>query len=107
MADGGVRVRTLYLGTGPERVEGVVTDQLGNDMNAVKNLIELAIQLDELEDAPLTGWTLRDEVRMLGPYSVLPVKLYTPTTREIFALWGRWTVAPETVLLKIGKFRVL
>ena len=55
-------MRILYLGTGPERVEGVVTDLLGNDMNTVKNVIELAIQLDELEDAPTTGWTLRDEI---------------------------------------------
>jgi hypothetical protein len=100
-------MRTLYLGTGPERVEGMITDLLKNDMNIVKNVVELAVQFDDIEDAPTTGWALRAEVRMLGDYTVLPVVFYNATVRGTYALWGRWVNGPETVMLRVGRFRVI
>jgi hypothetical protein len=100
-------MRTLYLGSGPELVEGLVTDRLKNDMNPVKDIIELAITGDDVEDAPITGWALREEVRMIGDYTVLPSVSHTASARGKFKLWGRWTNPPETVVLLIGRFRVI
>lgn len=100
-------MRTLILGSGPERVEGSITDLLKNDMNTVKNVVELAVQLDDLENAPAVGWALRDEVRMIGDHTVLATKLYTATVRETYALWARWVNGPETVILRVGKFKVI
>lgn len=100
-------MRTLYLATGPELVHGVVTDLLKNDMTQVAAVIELAVGPEEVEDAPTTGWTLRNTAKMIGAYSVLASHLYTPTVEGFFFLWARWTIAPETVTIRVGKFRVM
>lgn len=100
-------MRTLYLATGPELVHGMVTDLLKNDMTQVAAVIELATGPEAVEDAPTTGWVLRETIKMIGQYSFVASHLYTPTTEGFFHLWGRWTVAPETVVTRIGKFRVM
>lgn len=100
-------MRILYTGTGPELVHGMVTDLLKNDMTSVAAVIELAITPDQDEDAPSTGWTLRETASMIGLNTVIASKLYTPTVDGFFVLWGRWVAAPETVITKLGRFRVV
>jgi len=99
-------MRTLEFGT-QELVQGLVTDLLKNDLNAVRDVVELAITTEDVEDAPASGWTLRDEVKMIGDYTILPSKLHTASAKGHFKLWGRWGDPPEQVVLCIGKFRVI
>lgn len=99
-------MRQLNVGT-TEDVEGFITDLRKNDLNTIKNIIELAVTADDVDDHPTTGWVLRDRVSMIGPYTVVPAKSYIATTRGIFKLWGHWVNGPENVYLMIGKFQVV
>jgi len=100
-------MRTLALATGPELVRGRITDLENADLTPAGAVIELAVQADELEDAPTTGWTLRDNLTTIGNSTIEPAKLYTPVARGKFILWGRWTVGGETIVRPIGKFQVI
>lgn len=99
-------MRKLVLGS-QELVRGLITDLEKNDLTDIKSSIELAVTAYNVEDAPVSGWTVQDDVRQLNPYTVMPAKLYTGTTRGKFLLWGRWGDPPENVILPIGIFQVI
>lgn len=99
-------MRKLNLGT-TELVRGMITDLQKNDLTVIKDLIELAVTPDEVTDAPLTGYTPRDAVSMIGRYTVLPEKSYTAVERGRFKLWAHWANPPEDVYLLVGYFLVV
>lgn len=99
-------MRTLNIGT-TEAVEGSITDRRKNDMTPVAAVIELAVTPDDIDDHPDTGWTLRDDVSMIGLYTVIAAKSVEALERGIFKLWGHWVNGPEDVYIMIGKFRVV
>lgn len=99
-------MRTLNLGT-TEAVEGSITDLRKNDLNEIKDLIELAVTHDDIDVHPDTGWTLRDTVQMIGFNTVIAGKSHEAVELGIFKLWGHWVNGPEDVYLMIGKFRVV
>lgn len=99
-------MRTLDLGTS-EVVEGLIEDKRRNDLTVIKEIIELAVAPEDVDEHPTTGWAVRDTVEMLNSYTIISGRLHAADERGIFKLWGHWINAPEEVYIMIGKFRVV
>lgn len=104
--NGGEGMRDLNLGTS-ELVEGFVEDRRKNDLTAVKDVVELAFTPDSVDEAPDTGWALRDSASQLNSYTLIAGRVHPADTKGIFKLWGKWSNPPEEVKILIGRFRVV